>query len=188
MYQPPAVRPPPPTATSDASVVRATGAVGAGCARSAALARADFAPVKSLDPFGGPIDLVIGLLQPQGLVQWPQEVGCARQEVVIKINHAQKLLQGFNWDRTGHGRHDPSALGTMWRGEAHGLFERHTIPNRSMVVNSSFARANFTASRRRAHAKTGGPVVGMKCSTPCLVAAVEKAGVVSEEKPDSNRW
>lgn len=40
------------------------------------------------------------------------------------------------------------------------------------------AIANLVVSRHHVHAKTGGPTVGMKCSTQCLATAVEKAGVV----------
>lgn len=38
--------------------------------------------------------------------------------------------------------------GTIWRGEAHGLFERLTIPKHSIVANSSLAVANSIKTQR----------------------------------------
>lgn len=66
----------------------------------------------------------------------------------------------------------------MCNGEAHGLFERRIMPICSILLNSSFANASLSGGRRRACECTGGPVVGMKCSTLCLVVVCENVGVI----------
>ena len=56
-------------------------------------------------------------------------------------------------------------------GDAHGLDDRRMMPMASMSSNSALAAANLSGGRRRACEWTGGPLVTMKCSTPCLKAA-----------------
>ena len=52
------------------------------------------------------------------------------------------------------------------------------IPIASMYSNSALAEASLSGGRRRVRACTGGPFVGMKCSTPCLTWGWVKLGVV----------
>jgi hypothetical protein len=54
------------------------------------------------------------------------------------------------------GRHNPSFLGTMCKGEAHGDFDLQTMPSDSNLLNSALAFCNFCGSRRRDFAKKGG--------------------------------
>ena len=48
----------------------------------------------------------------------------------------------------------------------------------SILLNSVLAAANLSGGRRRARECMGGPLVGMKYSTPCLVDEQMKLGVV----------
>ena len=57
----------------------------------------------------------------------------------------------------------------MCRGAAHGLLERRTTPAASIAKNSFLAAANFSGSRRRNLALTGGPVVSKKWTTSTAV-------------------
>ena len=52
------------------------------------------------------------------------------------------------------------------------------IPISFMRSNSDLASASLSGGRRLACACTGGPLVGMKCSTPCLVEGWENLGTV----------
>ena len=63
-----------------------------------------------------------------------------------------------------------------------GLFEQQRIPVTSILRNSALAEANLSIGNRQAHTLTGGPVILMKCSTPCLVGKVEKVGIVISRK------
>ena len=74
----------------------------------------------------------------------------------------------------------------MCRGEAQGLLERRIIPMASILLNSSLAEDNLSGGKRRARPLIGGPVVFMKCSTPCLVGNVVNFGVVISGKFESN--
>jgi hypothetical protein len=47
-------------------------------------------------------------------------------------------------------------LGTMCKEEAHGDFDRRTMPADSKRFNSAFAISSFSGSRRQDFAKTGG--------------------------------
>jgi hypothetical protein len=47
-------------------------------------------------------------------------------------------------------------LGTMFKEEAHGDFDLRTMPGDSNLLNSALAICNFSGSRRRDFAKTGG--------------------------------
>ena len=63
----------------------------------------------------------------------------------------------------------------MCKGLAHGEEERRIIPADSMAANSFLADSSFSASRRRALAKTGGPGdVGTVWRTGCLGSVVKK--------------
>ena len=52
------------------------------------------------------------------------------------------------------------------------------IPMDSILLNSALAAANLSLGRHRARECIGSPLVGMKCSTPCLVDEQMKLGVV----------
>lgn len=93
----------------------------------------------------------------------------------------------FKRRNSPHGHQDMSAFGTIWKGEAHWLFESLFINKLLIVLNSSLALANLKALRCCADVKTGGPVVGMKCSTPFLATVAENAGVVIDGKTASKR-
>ena len=66
----------------------------------------------------------------------------------------------------------------MCNGDAQELDDLRIIPIASMLSNSALAAANLSGDKRRARAWTGGPLVVMKCSTPCLVCDWTKLGVV----------
>lgn len=86
-----------------------------------------------------------------------------------------------------HGHQGPSALGTISRSEAHGLFERLTIPHLSIVANPSLVATNLTTLRRCTHVENVESVMGMKYSTLCLATAAENAIVVSDGKSTRKR-
>ena len=50
------------------------------------------------------------------------------------------------------------------------------MPIFSISRNSALAILSFSGAKRRARAKTGRSLVGIKCCTPCLTTAVEKVG------------
>ena len=52
------------------------------------------------------------------------------------------------------------------------------IPMDSILLNSALAAVNLSGGRRHARECMGGPLVGMKCSKPCLVDEQMKLGVV----------
>ena len=56
------------------------------------------------------------------------------------------------------------------------------IPVDSILRNLALAKANLYGGNQRACAWMGGPVVLIKCSTPCLVCRVEKVGLVISRK------
>ena len=58
----------------------------------------------------------------------------------------------------------------MCGGEKYGESERRTIPNSSIVLNSSLATFNLSGTYLRAFERGSGPFVGIKCSTPCLTS------------------
>ena len=76
--------------------------------------------------------------------------------------------------------------GTRCRGDAHGLDDRQMMPMASMLSNSALAAANLSGGRRRACEWIGGPLVTMKCSTPCLIGAQVKLGVVMSGNAESS--
>jgi hypothetical protein len=55
----------------------------------------------------------------------------------------------------GGNRHDPSFLGTMCKGEAHGDFDIQTMPADSNLLNLALAICNFSGSRQWDFAKWG---------------------------------
>ncbi len=63
-----------------------------------------------------------------------------------------------NWDYGN--RHKAATirffLGTMYKGEAHGDFERQILPADSNILNSALAIFNFYRFRQPDFAKTGG--------------------------------
>ena len=50
------------------------------------------------------------------------------------------------------------------------------MPIFSISRNSALAILSFSGAKRRARAKTGWSLIGIKCCTPCLSTAVEKVG------------
>ena len=68
----------------------------------------------------------------------------------------------------------------MCKGDDQGDDDRRIIPSRSSSSNSAFAADNLSLSRRRARAWTGGPEVGIWCTTPCLLS--RKVGIKSSGK------
>ena len=64
----------------------------------------------------------------------------------------------------------------MCNGEAHGLLDLLIMPISSMVRNSALASLSLLGGKRQVCEWTGGPLVEMKCSTPCAVKGVEKCG------------
>lgn len=56
----------------------------------------------------------------------------------------------------------------------------------SMLSNSALAAANLSGGSQRACEWTSGPLVTMKCSTPCLTGARVKLGVMMSGNAESN--
>ena len=56
------------------------------------------------------------------------------------------------------------------------------IPMASMLANSFLANMSLSRGRQQACACTGGPLVEMKCSTPCFVAGLVNLGTVISQK------
>jgi hypothetical protein len=65
------------------------------------------------------------------------------------------VVTKFKQQLSPQGRHDPSVLGTMCKGEAHSDFDLPTMPVNSNLLNSALAICNFSGSRRRDFAKMG---------------------------------
>jgi hypothetical protein len=68
--------------------------------------------------------------------------------------------QGLSPDLNGGSRHKAAMIHLFWvpmcKGEAHGDFDLRTMPADSNLLNSALATCNFTGSRQRDFAKTGG--------------------------------
>ena len=56
-----------------------------------------------------------------------------------------------------------------------------------MLSNSDLAAANLSGGKHRARAWTGGPLMVMKCSMPCLVGDCTKLGVVMSGNSASSK-
>jgi hypothetical protein len=67
--------------------------------------------------------------------------------------------QGLSPNLNGGNRYDPSFLGTMCKGEAHGDFDLRIMPADSNLLNSVLVICNFCGSRRQDFAKTGGSLL-----------------------------
>jgi hypothetical protein len=70
--------------------------------------------------------------------------------------YLSRVVTKFKRRQSPLGRHDPSFLGTMCKGEAHGDFDLRTMQADSNLLNSALAICNFSGSRRRDFAKTAG--------------------------------
>ncbi len=79
------------------------------------------------------------------------------------------VVTKFKWRKSPQGRHNPSFLGTMCKGEANGDFDLWTMPADSNLLNFALAICNFSGLRRWDFAKTGGWLpVWIWCLTPWL--------------------
>ena len=56
-----------------------------------------------------------------------------------------------------------------------------------MLSSSALAAANLSGDNQRAHAWTGGPLMVMKCSMPCLACDWTKLGVVMSGNSATSR-
>ncbi|KRZ68157.1 hypothetical protein T10_10177 [Trichinella papuae] len=61
--------------------------------------------------------------------------------------------------RSSQSRQPPDAFGTISKGDAHGLFERHMMPIFSILWNSLLAIRNLCGGSQRVRECGGGPVV-----------------------------
>ena len=75
----------------------------------------------------------------------------------------------------------------MCNGDAQEVDDLCIIPIASILSNSGLAAANLSGGKRRAQAWTGGPLVVMKCSMPCLVCDWMKLGVVMSGNSASSK-
>ncbi len=66
------------------------------------------------------------------------------------------VVTRFKRQKSPQGCHNPSFLGTMCKGEAHGDFDLWTMPADYNLLNSALAICNFSGLRRQDFAKTGG--------------------------------
>ena len=55
--------------------------------------------------------------------------------------------------------HEPSFLGTMWRGAAQGLLDGRHNPSLTSFWNVCFAALSFSGDKRLARSAIGGPLV-----------------------------
>ena len=73
------------------------------------------------------------------------------------MGYRSGAVTSFNFLLSPHGRQPPFGLDTIWRGDANGLLDFLIMPIFSISENFFLAGA-----RRRARAKTGRCLVGMK--------------------------